>query len=113
MKGMKMKGMKMTPIDFIASLDGESKASALTIYNLMTPLWIEIDHTEATLPEIGVVIVARLDTSHEFIGVRTLIAETEWCWSMPVYTFWDWFNACLDFDEAKKQEWVVTHWRAI
>jgi hypothetical protein len=32
----------MTPLEFIASLEhGEAKAAALTIYNLMSPKWIE------------------------------------------------------------------------
>ena len=104
----------MNPLDFIASLDGEAKAAGLTVYNLMTPKWVEIDHTEASLPPLDIVIVVRLDTSHEFIGVRTMIAgENEWCWSMPSYTFWDWDYARLTFDDAEQQDWLVTHWRSI
>jgi hypothetical protein len=42
----------MTPLDFIASLTGEAKAAALTVYNLMTPQWTEITDDPATLPPL-------------------------------------------------------------
>ena len=50
----------MIPLEFIASLPhGEAKAAALTVYNLMTPKWIEITDDPATLPEKGRTVAIR------------------------------------------------------
>jgi len=50
----------MTAIDFIAGLPhGEAKAAALTIYNLMTPRWVEITDDPDTLPPRGQLVIIR------------------------------------------------------
>jgi hypothetical protein len=107
--------MAETPLDFIASLTGEAKAAALTVYNLMTPVWIEITADPATLPPMDDLMAVRIEEQgFEFLGVRTLIAgENEWCWSMPLSTNWDWINQKIAYDDAEHQDWIVTHWRPI
>ena len=106
----------MTPIKFIASLEhGEAKAAALTVYNLMTPLWVEITDDPATLPPMDDLIVVRIDKGgHESRGFRTLIAgENEWCWALPLCTNWDKNSQKIAIDDAEHRDWIVTHWRPI
>jgi hypothetical protein len=92
----------MTPLEFIASLEhGEAKAAALTIYNLMTPVWITLDGSPAKLPP-----------PYDLIVIRKY---SDWCWSKVVEPYWDTDKQCIVFDKAElePQDWIVTHWRPI
>jgi len=94
----------MTPLEFIASLTGEAKAAALTIYDLMAPQWIEITDDPATLPPNGVWIEAK-DEQRRFLAM--------------------WGNSCdprikkwksKDFEDLKygrRDRMIPTHWRPI
>ena len=92
----------MTPLDFIASLDGEAKAAALTVFNLMEPVWVEITDDPASYPPPGIWVLARCKTrsflarwgdwpdstkdhkwkSHDFnvalYGARNTMTPTHW-----------------------------------
>ena len=92
----------MTQPDFIASLDGEAKAAALTVFNLMEPVWVEITDDPASYPPPGIWVLARCKTrsflarwgdwpdstkdhkwkSHDFnvalYGARNTMTPTHW-----------------------------------
>jgi hypothetical protein len=108
----------MTPLEFIASLEhGEAKAAALTIYNLMTPVWIEITADPATLPLPYQLIVVRTIEGFEILATRDADPEkySDWCWSKG--GAWHWSpskQAMVCFEEdLEPQDWIVTHWRPI
>jgi hypothetical protein len=108
----------MTPLEFIASLEhGEAKAAALTIYNLMTPVWITLDGSPAKLPPPYDLIVIRTTEGFEFLATRDAEPEkySDWCWSKVVEPYWDTDKQCIVFDKAElePQDWIVTHWRPI
>ena len=106
----------MTPIDFIASLPhGEAKAAALTVYNLMTPKWIEITDDPATLPEAG-----------KLLAVRSLTGNVRLAYGFPpdgLHPGWEWYEAqvvtrsqkyTLPTDETQDaHNQPPTHWRPI
>jgi len=85
----------MTPLDFIASLPhGEAKAAALTVYNLMTPVWIEITDDPATLPEIGQTVILRMNAASgggEEFGLRDGRIPEEWEWFYCKRAYWSVF----------------------
>ena len=108
----------MTPLEFIASLEhGEAKAAALTIYNLMTPVWITLDGSPAKLPPPYDLIVIRTTEGFEFLATREAEPEkySDWCWSKG--GDWHWSTdkqAMVCFEEdLDPQDWIVTHWRPI
>jgi hypothetical protein len=95
----------MTPLDFIASLEhGEAKAAALTVYNLMTPVWIEITDDPATLPPNGVWIEAK-DEQRRFLAMWGNSND-------PLIKKWK----SKDFEDLKygrRNTMTPTHWRPI
>jgi hypothetical protein len=115
---MKTRKTMMTPLDFIASLPhGEAKAAALTIFNLMTPVWITLDGSPDKLPPPYDLIVIRTTEGFEFLATRDAEPEkySDWCWSKVVEPYWDTDKQCIVFDKAElePQDWIVTHWRPI
>jgi hypothetical protein len=107
----------MTPLDFIASLTGEAKAAALTIYNLMAPQWTEITDDPATLPPPYQLIVVRTTEGFESLATRDAEPEkySDWCWSNGCA--WHWSSdkqamVCCE-EDLEPQDWIVTHWRPI
>jgi hypothetical protein len=107
----------MTPPDLIASLTGEAKAAALTVYNLMTPQWTEITDDPATLPPPYQSIVVRITEGFEFLASREAEPEkySDWCWSQANDPFWDSDKQAIvcDKQDLEPQDWIVTHWRLI
>jgi hypothetical protein len=114
--------MTTTPLDFIASLEhGETKAAALTVYNLMTPKWVEITNDPATLPEIGKTVIVRMDADSgggEEFGLRfTPYPEAwqypeAWKWYHSKFVYWNTINlsiGAVSYELGK----TPTHWRPI
>ena len=108
----------MTPLDFIASLPhGEAKAAALTVYNLMTPKWIEITDDPATLPEKGrtVAIREKKDIQLERVGwFDGLFPDTDGrSWYKSKLAYWEQHSQAIE--PAKPEACVPppTHWRPI
>jgi hypothetical protein len=106
----------MTPIDFIASLPhGEAKAAALTVYNLMTPVWIEINDDPATLPERGQTVILRMNADSgggEEFGLRDGRFPEEWSWFHCKRAYWNVFCQSIrpvSLDTGK----TPTHWRPV
>jgi len=104
----------MTPLDFIASLTGEAKAAALTIYNLITPVWIEITDDPATLPPMGQTVIIReagvINT--EKFGWRDGHYPDGWCWYKSKLAYWS--NRNQSVEPASCEECSLpTHWRPI
>ena len=102
----------MNPLDFIASLDGEAKSAALTVFNLMTPHWTEITDDPATLPEMGRVVVTRDANGRECIGFRDGVYPEGWNWNEGTSASWDKDSQSLKFWYCN-DDIAVTHWRAI
>ena len=107
----------MTPLDFIASLEhGEAKAAALTIYNLMTPKWIEITDDPATLPEKYKTVIIRNSDDYESFGSYRSCVYTgeagEFCWYESHIAEWSQTKQCIN---PKITGYVdsITHWRPI
>ena len=103
----------MTSLDFIASLEGESKAAALTMYNLMTPQWVEVTDDPATLPEMGKTVIIRDVNGRECIGFRDGVYPDGWGWNEGISASWDNRSQCLEFYDCEDCEIAVTHWRPI
>jgi hypothetical protein len=104
----------MTPLDFIASSDGEAKAAAMTVHNLMTPKWIEITADPITLPKIGRTVIIREDgiTDTERFGFRQSL-PSGWVWwykSKALY----WNPTCQSIGHTTCEiSSPPTHWRPI
>jgi hypothetical protein len=108
----------MKPLDFIASLEhGEAKAAALTIFNLMTPVWITLDGSPDKLPPPFLLIAVRTTEGFEFLATRDAAPEkySDWCWSKVIDPYWHSDKQAIVFDEEdlEPQDWIVTHWRSI
>jgi hypothetical protein len=103
----------MTPHDFIASLEhGEAKAAALAVYNLMTPVWIEITDDPATLPEVCTVVIIRKYTGNEWFGLRTVNNKWEPVWVESANMRWDKPVQTFQISGSPKAS-SPTHWRLI
>ena len=104
----------MIPLDFIASLTGEAKAAALTIYNLMTPAFTEITDDPATLPEMYKTVIIRDLDGYESFG------SYEWsswdagqsCWYESHIAEWLHSKQCVKATITGFVE-SPTHWRPI
>jgi hypothetical protein len=107
----------MTPLDFIASLDGEAKAAALTIYNLMTPKWVEITDDPATLPVRGRTVIIRennlscLERCGWLDGVFPDTGGQRWYKSK--FGYWNHLNQAIEPRTAEDCMPPPTHWRPI
>lgn len=100
----------MTPLEFIASLPhGEAKAAALTVYNLMTPVWTEITDDPATLPEMGRTVIIR--DGDENFGYRDGKHPEGWCWYVSHLAYFS--NALGTIEPECGHECTPTHWRLI
>ena len=97
----------MTPLDFIASLPhGEAKAAALTVFNLMSPKWIEITDDPATLPERGRTVIIRHADGYEMFGCL----ESRWYQSS--LASWSKRDQLIEENLLSESE-APTHWRPI
>jgi len=97
----------MTPLEFIASLPhGEAKAAALTVFNLMTPVWIEITDDPATLPEKGQTVIVRHVNGYEMFGCL------ESCWYQSSLASWSKGGQQIEENLLDESE-TPTHWRLI
>jgi hypothetical protein len=104
----------MNPLDFIASLDGEAKAAALTTYNLMTPQWVEVTDDPATLPTLGVAVIIRVFNGLEGFGYLSEWTEAgESTWHKIITPIWDRYTQRVDYKDSKACDVAVTHWRPI
>jgi len=111
----------MKTLDFIASLTGEAKAAALTVFKLMLPawkpIWITIEGSPDRLPPPFLLIVVRTIEGYEFLATRDAEPEKcrDWCWSKVVNPYWHSDKqaiVCCE-EELEPQDWIVTHWRPI
>lgn len=105
----------MIPLDFIASLDGEAKAAALTVYNLMTPKWIEITDDPATLPELEEAVIVRMDADSgggEMFGLRDGRFPEEWSWFHCERSYWNVFRQSTRLVSLEIGK-TPTYWRPI
>lgn len=104
----------MTPLEFIASLPhGEAKAAALTVYNLVTPAWVEITDDPATLPEVRKVVVIRMTGSDESPQPWTWFGWRDGCrWYFSRLAYWSDYSQSIELD-ARKECIQPTHWRPI
>ena len=106
----------MTTLDFIASLPhGEAKAAALTVFNLMTPKWIEITDDPTTLPEIGKTVIVCMDADSgggQMFGFRDGRFPESWQWCHSKWAYWNFISHSI---KAVKSELgkTPTYWRAI
>jgi hypothetical protein len=107
----------MTPLDFIASLDGEAKAAALTVYNLMTPVWIEITDDPATLPQMGTTVILRENSANRLERVGwfdRLFPDTgSPCWFKSQLAFWSKQSQTIEPATPDSLIQPPTHWRPI
>jgi len=95
----------MTPLDFIASLPhGEAKAAALTVYNLMTPVWTEITDDPATLPENGMWLEGK-NKQRRFLAMWGNSTE-------PTIKKWKSYDF-FDRKYGSRNTMTPTHWRPI
>ena len=105
----------MTPLEFIASLEhGESKAAALTIYNLMTPVWVEITDDPDTLPEIGRTVIIREKSAECFGWFEGLFPDTRGQrWYKSKVAFWSQQSRTIEPVTGDFCIQPPTHWRPI
>jgi len=111
----------MKTLDFIASLTGEAKAAALTVFNLMLPawkpIWITLDGSPDKLPPPFLLIAVRTTEGFEFLATRDADPEkySDWCWSKVIDPYWhsDKQSIVFDVEDLEPQDWIVTHWRPI
>jgi hypothetical protein len=111
-----MEEEQMTPLDFIASLDGEAKAAAMTVHNLMTPVWIEITDDPATLPEMDRIVIIRDEAGFENFGCRAAPwrAGRDWRWYYATKATWSSHDQSICGEYLKECEFIPpTHWRPI
>ena len=108
----------MTPLEFIASLPhGEAKAAALTVHNLMTPVWFEITDDPATLPEMGRTVIIRENSDNHlervgwFDGLFPDTNAQSWFRSKLAY----WSQQSQTIEPATPEICIQppTHWRPI
>lgn len=106
----------MTPLDFIASLKhGEAKAAALTVFNLMTPIWIEITDDPATLPEIGLTVALRMNADSgggETFGFRDGRFPEAWQWFHSSTAYWSQISQSIEPTQTGIGK-TPTYWRVI
>ena len=106
----------MTPLDFIASLEhGEAKAAALTVFNLMTPVWIEITDDPATLPKKGMTVAIREknDSQLERVGwFDGLFPDTDGqLWYKSKLAYWEQHTQAIEPAKPAVCFPPPTHWR--
>lgn len=105
----------MTPLEFVASLEhGEAKAAALTVYNLMTPVWVEITDDPATLPPMGQTVIIREGCGNDFerFGYRDANHPSGWRWYHSRLAYWSGCNQSVEPDSCDGSR-SPTHWRPI
>ena len=104
----------MRPLDFIASLTGEAKAAALTVYNLMTPVWTEITRDPATLPEMGQTVIIREAGGNDFerLGWRDGQSPDGWCWYKSKLAYWSTRSQSVEPESCEECN-PPTHWRPV
>ena len=99
----------MTPLDFIASLEhGEAKAAALTVFNLMTPKWVEITDDPATWPESLLTVIIR--EPNEIVFSERFGWRDGSLWFHFDLGYWD--DQSIE-PESHKKCMTPTHWRLI
>ena len=105
----------MNPLDFIASLDGEAKSAALTVFNLMTPHWTEITDDPATLPSHNDnrVIVLREDDVEFFGRSKIYPGQKVRFWQVANVTWESDKEPLSCFTDNDFPEIFPTHWRPI
>jgi len=106
----------MTTLDFIAGLPhGEAKAAALTVYNLMTPKWVEITNDPATLPELEEAVVVRMNADSgggEEFGFRYAPYPEAWQWCYSKFAYWNTISQSIETASVDLGK-TPTHWRSI